>query len=137
MSDKSRELALRFLKKADHDLITARQTLLLPDGPTDTVCFHAQQAIEKALKAWLTFLRVPFPRTHDLIELLDLALPRLPEMERYRERFAELTEYAVEMRYPDDSFEPPRDEALSALSFADEMVSRIRRELSKASSEKE
>ena len=50
MNDKSTDLALRWLEKADHDLVTAKQTLLLPDGPTDTVCFHAQQAAEKALK---------------------------------------------------------------------------------------
>ena len=42
------ELAQRWLTRADHDIITAKQTLLLPDGPTDTPCFHAQQAIEKA-----------------------------------------------------------------------------------------
>jgi len=39
------ELAQRWLVRADHDLITAKQTLLLVDGPTDTPCFHAQQAI--------------------------------------------------------------------------------------------
>ena len=51
----SRELARRWLQKATNDLITARQTLLLPEGPIDTVAFHAQQAAEKALKALLTF----------------------------------------------------------------------------------
>ena len=28
--------------------------------------FHAQQAVEKALKAWLAFLGQRFPKTHDL-----------------------------------------------------------------------
>ena len=51
MSARSTELALRWLQKAENDLITARQTLLLVDGPTDTVAFHAQQAAEKALCA--------------------------------------------------------------------------------------
>ncbi len=50
MSAPSTELALLWLRKADNDLITARQTLLLADGPTDTVAFHAQQPVEKALK---------------------------------------------------------------------------------------
>jgi HEPN domain-containing protein len=48
MSDRHVELALRWLEKADHDIITAQQTLLLPHGPTDTPCFHAKQAVEKA-----------------------------------------------------------------------------------------
>jgi hypothetical protein len=35
MSGRHVELAAQWLVKADHDVITARQTLLLPDGPTD------------------------------------------------------------------------------------------------------
>ena len=61
------ELAQRWLVRADHDIITAKQTLLLLYGPTDTPCFHAQQAIEKALKALLTANQVVFSRTHDLL----------------------------------------------------------------------
>jgi hypothetical protein len=34
--------------------------------------FHAQQAIEKSLKAWLTARSLTFPMTHDLSRLLDL-----------------------------------------------------------------
>ena len=35
--------------------------------------FHAQQAVEKSLKAWLSFLGLTYPRTHDLGALLELA----------------------------------------------------------------
>ncbi|MBM4026372.1 MAG: HEPN domain-containing protein [Planctomycetes bacterium] len=44
--------------------------------------FHVQQAVEKALKAWLCALGVPFPRTHDLDELgvlLEQAGQKIPE----------------------------------------------------------
>jgi HEPN domain-containing protein len=41
-----------------------------PDGFTNTICFHAQQAVEKYLKAFLAFNDVDFPRTHDLDYLL-------------------------------------------------------------------
>ena len=34
--------------------------------------FHAQQAVEKALKAWVSFIGVEYPRIHDLEELLKL-----------------------------------------------------------------
>lgn len=40
----------------------------------DIVCFHLQQCVEKYLKARLTESAIPFPRTHDLERLLDLAL---------------------------------------------------------------
>ena len=49
MTDKHVELANRWLERSNNDIITARQTLLLMNGPTNTPCFHAQQAIEKAL----------------------------------------------------------------------------------------
>ena len=41
-------------------------------GPYDTACFHAQQAVEKLLKAWLTPAEQPILRTHDVEELADL-----------------------------------------------------------------
>ena len=37
---------------------------------TSTICFHAQQAVEKYLKAFLIFHDVDFPRTHDVDFLL-------------------------------------------------------------------
>ncbi len=131
MNDRHVELALRWLEKADHDLITARQTLLLPDGPTDTVCFHAQQASEKALKALLTFHRVSFPKVHDLVLLLDMAVTHLTDLEPFRERLAEISNYAVEVRYPDDWFEPSREEAIQSLAVAEEIVARVRKKTSR------
>jgi HEPN domain-containing protein len=120
------ELAQRWLGRADHDIITAQQTLLLLDGPTDTPCFHAQQAIEKALKALLTANQIAFPRTHDLLRVLDLTLALMPDLDLYREQFADMETYAVDMRYPDLGFDPSREEALAALSLAQEVVSKIR-----------
>ena len=126
MSDTGSELAKLWLDKAGNDVITARQTLLLPDGPTDTVCFHAQQAAEKALKALMTRHGTAFPMTHDLVRLLDLALALMPQLEDYRERFAVMTAYAVQTRYPTDWASPSRDEALAALAVAEEVLGLIR-----------
>ncbi len=123
------ELAQRWLERADHDIVTAQQTLLLLDGPTDTPCFHAQQAIEKALKALLTANQVAFPRTHDLLRVLDLTLTLMPDLARYREQFADMETYAVDLRYPDLGFDPPREEALAALALSQEVVSKIRANL--------
>ena len=38
----------------------------------DVFGFHAQQAIEKALKAWLAARSIDFPLTHDISRLLGL-----------------------------------------------------------------
>jgi HEPN domain-containing protein len=129
MTDRQLELAQRWLVRADNDLITARQTLLLLDSPTDTPCFHAQQAIEKALKALLTYRQIAFPRTHDLLRLLDLTLLLLPDLEEFRERFADMEAYAVDIRYPDFGFDPSRDEAFEALALAESIVIKVRNQV--------
>ncbi len=128
----SLDLAQLWLRKAENDLITARQTLLLPGGPTDTVAFHAQQAAEKALKALLTFEQVKFPKVHDLVRLLELVLPLLPELQEYRRTFAEMADYSVLARYPDELFEPSREEVLRSLAIAEEVVGRVRRKIPSA-----
>ena len=62
--------------------------------------FHAQQAVEKALKAVLTHKGVVYRRTHDIAELLDLLTDMgqsLPPP--HAEILDELNPYAVELRY--------------------------------------
>lgn len=44
-----------WLRKADNDLLNAENNLAATRAPWDTVCFHAQQAAEKVLKAFLVF----------------------------------------------------------------------------------
>ena len=67
-----------WITKAENDLITAVHTLKLnEDCPTDTVCFHAQQCVEKYLKALLVFRATPFPKSHDIALLTGLLPMRL------------------------------------------------------------
>ena len=120
------EFAREWLRKAGNDLITARQTLLLPDGPTDTVCFHAQQAVEKSLKGLLTYHGIPFQKIHNLLVLLDL-LPDANDLEPFREQFALLNSYSVEARYPGDYVEPARNEAKEAAEVAGKVLEIVRK----------
>jgi len=65
-----------WLQKAEKDLLSAR-ILLEHDPPVlETACFHCQQAVEKALKAYLVWKGVPFERVHSLPYLLDLCRSR-------------------------------------------------------------
>jgi HEPN domain-containing protein len=122
----NREFALQWLIKAEHDLITARQTLSMKSPPTDTPCFHAQQAVEKSLKALLTFRGVEFPKTHDLLVLLDFANKLTDKFEIFREKLAEMNSYAVEARYPGDFYEPPIEDAMEALKTAEDFTEKIK-----------
>ncbi len=54
------DLAWAWLQKADSDIATAFQ-VVAGDGPYDTACFHAQQAIEKSLKAVLAYYGEDIP----------------------------------------------------------------------------
>jgi HEPN domain-containing protein len=94
------EVVREWVLKAENDLTNAVHTLKLgAECPTDTVGFHAQQCVEKYLKALLVFLDIDFPKTHDIEELVAL----LPRRKRAKMSLAEkrrLTRYATVGRYP-------------------------------------
>ena len=114
MSGKS-ELVGGWIAKADSDLLAGQ--LLSKNGPYDIVCFHAQQAIEKLLKALLAFYDQPLPRTHDLEELQRLALAGHESQELAYLDLFEASDYAVMARY-DLQFWPDEETAAGALSLA-------------------
>ena len=87
------------------------------------VCFHAQQCAEKYLKAFLIRHRAAFPKTHDLLDLLDLAKHIDPTLELLRPDLMHLEPYAVEFRYPGEF--ATREEAKRSIR----VVSRVREAL--------
>jgi len=86
--------------KAENDLKTAAHTLRMgKECPTDTVCFHAQQVVEKCLKALLTAQGIPFPKTHNIRKLVQ-TLPAGTQVNLSQDEQDELTDYATGARYP-------------------------------------
>lgn len=108
-----------WLDKAGSDLRATE--VLLPAEQIDpsTVAFHAQQAAEKYLKSLLVRHQVPFPRTHDIGKLLELAETVEPGIEAELATAAALTPYAVEFRYPGEQLE--REDARNAVDLAREV----------------
>ena len=113
-----RDHALALLEKARHDLVAGRATLATGQA-TDMVCFHAQQAVEKSLKALLALRDVEYPRRHDLGELLELVGSLYPQAALPTEQLMALAPYAVEARY-DEAWEPDAQEARRALELAEQ-----------------
>lgn len=114
------EVAARRLAYADSDLAVARGA----DRPgvlTETLCFHAQQAAEKAIKAVLVAGGAEPPRTHDL-EMLLAAVPGDVPIGFDRVSVAALTAYAVASRYPGDDEPVDADEYAAALAIAASVV---------------
>ena len=60
--------------------------------------FHAQQAIEKALKAWIDSMGLDYPVTHNLGDLLDILKQANVKVEG-RRYFLKFNLYAVLFRY--------------------------------------
>lgn len=69
------DLVKSWLRKADSDLTNAR-LCLGAEKSLDTVCFHAQQAAEKYLKAYLSHYQISFPPLHNLEKLIELCLSK-------------------------------------------------------------
>lgn len=117
-SDRAIGVAGEWVTKAENDLRNAVHTLEMGhECPTDTVCFHAQQSIEKYLKALLVIEGVDFPRTHELAELAALSPEDFSRIldEAQQDR---MTEYATVTRYPGD-YEPiSLEEAQEAVEIA-------------------
>jgi len=111
------DLVRGWLEKARRDLETAVRQLKMTEPFTDIVCFHAQQAAEKYLKAYLTWQESDFPRTHVLEDLVLLAAQKEPEFLSLKDEVTLLTPYAVEARYPEFE-EPLLEDAQEAVRIA-------------------
>lgn len=89
-----------WLRRARSNLALARQGRTLgEDVLYEDLCFDAQQAAEKAIKALLIHRGVAYPKTHDIAHLLTLVQRsglEVPEEIRQCDR---LTRYAVASRY--------------------------------------
>jgi len=117
-----------WLRKAENDLKNIRASLQSSDPAWDTVCYHAQQAAEKTLKAFLVARGVLPPRVHDLEELLSLCKDFDPSLDELTGDCGLLTDYGVEVRYPDVT-EPDESEARLAVSAAERICAALQQRL--------
>ena len=115
------------MRLAEADLGLAR--VPLPErGLHEYLCYHAQQAVEKSLKAVLVEKGVEFPYTHNIQRLIDLLPEQIPRIDVFSSA-ARLTAYAVTTRYPSEEEpvgeteyrEALRVEALAAVKAASQL----------------
>ena len=117
-SMKEADLAHSLLASAQKDL-KALRNMTDPDLFADEVFgFHAQQAVEKTLKAWVALLGGQYPFVHDLDALLNTLQKLGADVEALR-GLVELNAFAVQFRY--EAFESP-DEPLDRRSVTVEAV---------------
>ena len=88
---------------------------------TEIICFHCQQAVEKYLKAFLTKHQVEFPKTHSIMTLINLCSGIDSSFKEKLSNADLLTDYAVEIRYPDDWYEPTIEETRKAYEITEKV----------------
>lgn len=92
------KVARLILSAARRDLQALNNMLDDQAFPAEIFGFHAQQTVEKALKAWLALLDQEPPRTHNIRQLV-VFLENAGVNEGYLWDFIELTAFAVQFRY--------------------------------------
>lgn len=117
MAEMMSEKVKQWIIKAESDITIAGKDLKTDNPVTDAICFHAQQAAEKYLKAYLVFKNLDPEKTHK-IEKLVLTCMTLDATFLALKNTEILTEYAVEFRYPDDFYIPDIEEAKVAYNLA-------------------
>lgn len=100
---RSRELAKLLLHKAAQDEYAFRRLWEDPQAPQEIALFHAQQAVEKMIKAVLALSAVRPKRTHDLAALIELARDNGISFPKELEGITKLTPFAAYFRYEDGS----------------------------------
>jgi len=117
------EIVEEWITLAQEDLDTA--TEMVPRNRWRHVCFHAQQAAEKFIKALLTSRQIEIPRTHDFEKLMQL-LADAKSLGLLDLDILDLSEYAVDTRYPSDSVEAlSADDGERALIAAKKVAERV------------
>lgn len=124
--------AARWMEYARTDLEAGYTLLRDPNHFPRHVCYLAQQAAEKALKAILVFLDMKHPFTHDLDRLREM----IPEGWRVKTTYPKLyalTIWAVETRYPAEMPDIVETDAREALQMAEGIYQLVEAEIAEKS----
>jgi len=110
--------------KANDDLREAEFVLTASPPFIGSSLFHSEQAVEKAVKGFLTWHDSVF-RTEDLEQLRSLCVAADPSTAEILQGIEHLTEYAFRFRYPNDLTEPDFEQATETLRFAARLVGAV------------
>ena len=116
---------LGWVARAEEDFTLARSALRRKKPLLYGATFHAQQCVEKYLKALRVARGLVFPRTHALVALSDLCLQGGITILVAQDALDRLAAYAVQVRYPGEA--PTLDEAREALQVAQTVRRFVRR----------
>lgn len=124
--------AMRWLEQAEHDLDAAKKNLEILKFYSDT-CFLAEQAAQKALKAFLYFKGKRYVPIHSVVALVEAILEYDKEFEPLIKYGRKLDQYYIPTRYPDALASPAvpfetytKEQAEEALKYAEEILKLVK-----------
>ena len=109
-----------WMNRARSDLTQAKSQV--PGVYLENLCFNAQQAAEKAIKAVMIARDIEFPFVHDLARLLSLLEDGGEVIPEAIHRAGELTDYATITRYPGEIRPVSEAEYREAIAIAEAVV---------------
>ncbi len=111
MTDDQNDYLRNWIFRADEDIAVVENLFKSdPELFASSICYHAQQAVEKFLKGYLVFKNIDFPKTHDLDFLL-LECKKI-DNQVFDIDLGSLTDFGVSIRYPDDFYLPDKKETM-------------------------
>lgn len=121
----------RWIEYSLDDLLSADYLLRVEDWKFPrNICYLCQQSIEKIIKSLYIFQNQSFPRVHDLDALRNLLSGEWMFKANYPD-LSELSEWAVESRYPNDYPPPEISDAKQSFQLAKQIIADILNELQK------
>ena len=117
-----------WIEKAEKD-IKAVEKLKDDEDITEIVCFHCQQAVEKYLKALLIYNDEEVQKTHNVDFLLNKCKIYNKELEKFIGNA--LSDYAVDLRYPDTRYIPSKDEVNEAIELMYNIIKVVKEAIQK------
>jgi HEPN domain-containing protein len=115
----------QWIEYADEDLRLAEYALRMESGcPYRLIAYHAQQCVEKYIKAFLVYHRQDFPYTHNISALLELCRKHSDWMDSLSQAET-LTAYAISARYPGEDEPVSLAEAQKAITIATQTKSTL------------
>jgi HEPN domain-containing protein len=111
--------AFEWIKRSKSDLKLAKS--LSDEVLYEDLCFHAQQACEKAIKALLVSQHISFSKTHNINTLLKL-LPSSVPIPSMLLPAGDLSDYAVTTRYPGDYIPISEEDWKDSVKLAEEVI---------------
>ncbi len=123
------EFTREWIRRAENDYRTARYLFESGKDYSYGVTFHAQQAAEKYIKAFLVWHQIEFKKTHDIAILLESSATIAPEISKILTEAIALTPYGVEYRYPGDYPDVTGSDADKSIQLATLVRTEIRNRL--------